>query len=892
MKKILYTTLASLTTLLCLSACKVDKKTTTNENCYKVELFNGVPFITENGKPQRNRIVWVARGENINKNQFLKVVNQWRDWSYEFTPLEDCNTATSHIRFGESAGVVMLSKWEIFEVDTGKSLLSIDFKGKSPDKKFAIWCTGIKENAPFSVSQIKDGNINATKIEIKKEDKRINGFHLYSREFKLKANTKYRVNIRAKTNTVRGFESTVYKKENNFHTKLFTEFPNDTPTVKYAKDVDVNFVSFEIDSVWTPSNKKPNYAHIDVRFKEYLKINPNAKLIPRIRLDPQIHKWWFDSHNSDIMRNADGSINPTYISISSPTYRKEANESLALFIDYCEKNYPNNMAGYHPAGGNSREWFYGGTWSPTYSGYDIHTEKAWKNWLKRKYSKIENLQNAWKNKAIANFDEIKIPTQKRRETPKMLVDPSKYCDVADFNIFLQDEMADMVLSLAKTIRKHAPTKLSILFFGYGFEFSNVGKSPAFCGHYALSRILKSKDIDALAGPISYVDRNYGECKTTMGATESITRAGKLWIDEDDTHTHLGSLEGRMFPGKFSGIENLEQSRNVLRRNLAQETIRNTGVWWMDLFGRGWFADPALWEEMKDFKAPESDIIKNPIPYKPQMRLVMDETSMCMIAGNSSASKTTSPLMRFGRMHANRSGVPFGHYLLQDVLDTPKDAKLNAILSAFALDSKQRKALKNLRKNSANIWCWATAYIDLDKKEFSLDAVKEATGFDVRKLENVSAQLLATKDGKNIGLPESFGIKGDLAFAFTPKLGKDDIVLATYNTGEPAVVLRKNEKYPQLFMGGTLIPTELYRYMAKLANAHVYCSQNASVYANGAYISITATQDAKHKISLPKKYDVYNALTNEKLAQKSDELFIDMKKGDNIFLRLNRGNRDK
>jgi hypothetical protein len=61
--------------------------------------------------------------------------------------------------------------------------------------------------------------------------------------------------------------------------------------------------------------------------------------------------------------------------------------------------------------------------------------------------------------------------------------------------------------------------------------------------------------------------------------------------------------------------------------------------------------------MKDFKAPESDIIKNPIPYKPQMRLVMDEASMCMIAGNSSASKTTSPLMRFGRMQIYVDGQP-------------------------------------------------------------------------------------------------------------------------------------------------------------------------------------------------------------------------------------------
>ena len=885
MKRIYFAIFTALASLVCHASSKQDTNST-----YKVETFSDVPFITIDGNPVRNRIVWVATGQKQGNHKFLKVANKWRKWSYEFTTNEKCN-ATSHIRFGESAGYVMLSKWEVVEVETGNVLFSADFSGEKPDKRIATWCKGYKENPPFTITQVKDGKRDATKIEILKNDKKLEGFHLYSPLFKLKPNVKYKVSIRAKTNAPREFSGSVYKNDNNNFFPLFVENSTDEPTITHAKKVGVNFVSFEINSVWTQPNQKPNYAYIDALFNRYLKINPNAKFIPRVRLDPQIYKWWRDSHPDDMMKNSDGSINQTYVSISSPTYRKQANESLALFIDYCEKNYPNNIAGYHPAGGNSREWFYGGTWMGAFSGYDVCTQKAWQKWLERKYGKIENLQKAWKNNAIASFDSIKIPTPDERNAPSMLIDPAKYWNIADFNFFLQDEMVDMVLSLAKTIRKHAPTRLSVLFFGYGFEFSNVRNSPAFSGHYALGKILKSKDVDALAGPISYIDRNFGECKTTMGATESITRTGKLWIDEDDTRTHLGTLEGRMFPGKYSGIDTMNKSRNVLRRNLAQETIRNTGVWWMDLFGHGWFSHPTIWKEMKDFKVPELDIIANPIAYKPQMRLVMDETSMCMVGANASASKTTSALMRFGRAHANRSGLPFGHYLLQDVLDTPTDAKLNVMLSIFATTAEQRKALAKLRQNASNIWCWLPAYIDLDKKEFSLSAVKEATGFAVKRIENPQAMLVSTQAGKNIGLDERFGEKDTFTFALTPILETGDVVLATYQTGEPAIVLRKSGKYPQLFVGGTTTPTALYRYIAKVTSAHVYCEQDAAVYANGAYISITATRDEMHKISLPKNYDVYNALTNEKLAENSNTLQIEMKKGENLFLRLGKGNAD-
>lgn len=858
-----------------------------SETQYKVESFNGAPFITENGKPLRNRIVWVAGGCSESRNHpLLKKADVWGETELEFEAPNDI-PAIVQLRMGKSAGEIYFSKWEVSESESGKVVFSLDTASTKPDKSIAHWCVGFRENPPVKLENVDtDDGGRALKLTLG-SDKKLEAFHLYRNSIPVEKGKKYKVKLRAKSDAPRPFSTSVYYYNNGF---VFVK--SDTSiaasTVGHAAKAGVDFVSFEINSVWTKPNEEPNFSYIDSAFGVFLEANPKAKLIPRVRLDPQINKWWRDSHPDDMMKNSDGTINETYISVSSPTYRKEAAESLRKFIEYCEKHYPDNMAGYHPAGGNSREWFYGGTWHSTFSGYDINTLKAWRVWLKNKYGSVENLAKAWNCAAPESFEKIGLPTQEERETPAFVIDPKTQWKIADLNLFLQDEMADTVLGLAKVIRQAAPNKLSIFFFGYGFEFSGVRNSPAFSGHYALSKIIKSPDIDAISGPISYFDRNFGDAKTTMGATESITDAGKLWIDEDDTSTYLAPRDGRDYPGKYSGLYTLGDSREVLRRNLAQETVRNNGVWWMDLFGQGWFDDKKLWREMKNFAKPERDIIAHPLPYRPQMRLVMDETSMCMIAARGGAGITTQKLMALGRVAANRSGVPFGQYLLADVLAKPDAAKLNAMLSVYALDAKQRVACAALREKSANIWAWLPAYIDTDKREFSTSAVEEATGFRVKPV-NAKPATIPTEDGLKIGLKATSGAEYAMPL-LSPIPESGDIVLAKFENGLPAIVLRKSGKHPQLFCAVPEIQTELYRHMAGLAGAHVYNKQGAVVYANGAYVSVVAVEDGEYEIDLGRDGAVYNALSGNKLGS-SRTIALKMRKGDCRFLRLGKGNAD-
>lgn len=116
----------------------------------------------------------------------------------------------------------------------------------------------------------------------------------------------------------------------------------------------------------------------------------------------------------------------------------------------------------------------------------------------------------------------------------------------------------------------------------------------------------------------------------------------------------------------------------------------------------------------------------------------------------------------------------------------------------------------------------------------------------------------------------------------------DTVLARYADGSNAVVLRTSGKHPQMFAGTTVVPESLYRLMAVFSGVHVYTKQPAAVYANGAYVSITATTSEVHKIDFGREVEAFDALSGERLG-KARVFEFEMNKGDVKFLRLGAGN---
>jgi hypothetical protein len=257
----------------------------------------------------------------------------------------------------------------------------------------------------------------------------------------------------------------------------------------------------------------------------------------------------------------------------------------------------------------------------------------------------------------------------------------------------------------------------------------------------------------VASPISYFDRGMGGSAPAMTAAESVVLAGKLWLVEDDTRTHLGTGN---FPGAIDGARDAEETLAMLRRNVAQEATRNFATWWMDLAMTGWFNDPRLWEEMKLMESVDRLFLDQPLPFKPQVAAVIDEQSM--LATSASAWTVTEPGIYQVRRPLGRLGAPYGQYLLDDVLRGRVAARLYVFLNAWHLSAAQRRNLDRHTRHAFRIWCYAPGLYDTNRE--SPEAMRELTGFHLAPVSPPRARLgNAYRGRETTWAPECFRGRG-------------------------------------------------------------------------------------------------------------------------------------
>ena len=264
----------------------------------------------------------------------------------------------------------------------------------------------------------------------------------------------------------------------------------------------------------------------------------------------------------------------------------------------------------------------------------------------------------------------------------------------EFNRFYNASMADFVGELARTCRAATKgRKLVLTFYGYSYELANIAKGMAASGHLAAQRLIDryGDSIDMVCAPFGYgSEREWLGSEPVMSAAETFARNGIMWVNEDDTRTHLDSrpAEKRLQEG---ASKDLSQSCDVMMRNTAQCAVRGMGCWWMDLKGTGWFADPAIWNVMTQLAPIDRKMAARGTPFAPDVASIIDEES-CLHLGWV-CGRVSAWTFRQMRGVLARCGAPYGQYLLSDVVRNPIGAKLQLFHAAWALSDTQIAALE-------------------------------------------------------------------------------------------------------------------------------------------------------------------------------------------------------
>jgi len=841
----------------------------------RIDSSAGAPRLMVNGEPVRARMFWGAPG-----SASLPVSPEWKEVIFEFVAGGNADNGTMHFRFGPTPGEVYLDGIRVADLDGPSDLiLRCDFEA-GPDglpRDWTFWPADAR-NTVGSVRVVpgagRDGSAAlAVKLQSPPQGNWPD-FHVYHQpRLAIAQGHRYRVSFWAKSEPGRNLSVALYRPGQPY---VRLGGPQDcfSSQIKLAAEAGVDIVSFPIDLPWPAPGEPADWSRVDARCDAVLAANPKALLLPRMGMSPP--QWWRRSYPDDVMQWEDGRRDNAVV--ASPRYRRDAAERLASLVGHLEEKYGERTAGYHPCGQNTGEWFYLDTWKRPLNGYAPADLAAWRQWLKERYGGDAALRRAWNDAEVTcGSATVPTPAARRAALAGVFRDPAVERPLIDWAEFQQQAMADCVCHMAHAVRSaSAGRKLVVFFYGYVFEFGAVPNGPATAGHYALRRVLNCPDIDVLCAPISYFDRGLGQGAPSMTAAESVALAGKMWLNEDDTHTYLAT--GKQ-PGSQQHVATLQQTNQQLVRNLAQEALRNFGTWWMDLGATGWFNDPGMWAQMKRLRALDEPLLRKPAPFRPEVAAVIDERSMLLVAAGGNL--VTRPGIYEAREPLGRLGAPYGQYLLDDVLHGRVPARLYIFLNAWYLSPAERLDLLRATRGAARLWCYAPGYFE--NHHASLQAMRQLTGFDLKRVSPPSARAAPTEAGRQRGIRQAFGVQQPPQPLFAAADAQGDEVLATYCDGTAAAAMRHTPQGTSLFVGAPAVTSQLLRAAARAAGVHLFTEEDCNVYANGPFLALHASHDGPLAVDVGRAAPVRDALTGADIGL-GPRVTLPLKRGETRILR--------
>ncbi len=415
------------------------------------------------------------------------------------------------------------------------------------------------------------------------------------------------------------------------------------------------------------------------------------------------------------------------------------------------------------------------------------------------------------------------------------------------------------------------------------------------GHLALSKVLKSPDVDFIASPYDYLFRNIGGVGDFMSATESITQSGKLYWFEDDTRTH--TVTGSNYGEAFS----LDESISILRRNFGHMLTEDAALWWMEqgMGERSWFGSSEIQAELgRLVRIWEKTLSLERTAPTAEVAVIFDEKGPMY----ENLSNTLDwPLIYKQRVYGlSRMGTPYRFHLLTDLAEgRMPDYKLYIFLNCFYLNAAERKAIDEKVKRDGNAALWLFGAGIGNERGISLENMTELTGFQFSSLDSIWELTCSIRNYQH---PITQGLKADTVFGTDLRTGPIITVsdpeatilgLLIFNQGrnEPGFAVKDYDDWISVYSTAPNLPADLLRNIARHAGCHIYNEANDVIYANKNFICLHSAQGGIRTIHLPERTNVWDVFAEKQIASSIASFQADIPPGSTVLYYLGEEKKD-
>lgn len=612
------------------------------------------------------------------------------------------------------------------------------------------------------------------------------------------------------------------------------------------------FVDFEVD----PEAVDEAAAVAAYMLTQSVKADPESQVVFRIAF--QAPRGWENKYQEARYRDAAGDLAEP--SVCDDEFWGVARTCLERFIQKLRLlDLKDHILGLHLERG---EWFF-----PEGHGYDTSkaAQKKFRDWARTRYGNDEvTLRASWFDGAV-RFDTLQIPPfdPEGPDGEKFIRSSRKQRRYVDYHLFLSDATVGRIGDLAYAAKAASEGNFLIgVSYGYTFEWSHPDS-----GHLSLGKLLRTPEIDFIAGPPSYRTREPGGSAAFPAPIDSFALNGKLYISEEDYKTSLSTGHE---PDDFNPRLKTPQALDSVHwRGAGAALAHGSGMAWMDLWGNGWLKTHSVWERAKQVREALVDRMGSPLG-DPEVAVFIDERALAYLVD----SHAFAVLVQNVRESILRAGVSAGFYLLSDLAHREKfpESKLYLFLNAWDVRPELRAAIKSrLQKNNKVLfWLYSAGLFDAGRE--SLERAREVTGIALKP------QPFHSKSGTTIlnrrhPLSEAFpdrnvvgGTKLEPSYFAIPE---GATVLGEYSqTGLPSFVVKEFTEGPadshwtSVFLGEPQVNAALIRALAQMAGAHVWNFHEDVVHVRPPFCTVHCAGAGARTLTLPSKYSAYNLQTNE------------------------------
>lgn len=819
----------------------------------------GSPTLFINGQPEVP-FMFYGYADSALQATRVEAGPEWQEVTIPFTAPEDnSGSCAIHMRVGDLAGKVWVDSVSLREVANGKpaepNLVQMgDWEGEEVALRnhWTLWTnpdSGVKASWSPDRQIFKEG-AQSGRIDIDVPGKGPVDAHLIQTGMSVRKGQKYVLHLFLRSDPARVLQVQVLR-----HGEPWTAYSCLKDSV-YSQQVvlaaarGIHLHSFGISMPWPKPGEQADYSQIDRILESVIELDPKALLLPRFGM--MAPAWWLDTHPGQEMAFSDANASGfgRFSSMASDSWRKDALEQLRALVRHCEARFGDRMFGYHPCGQNTGEWFYERSWEEVTSGYEEAFQAGFARWALARYGSIESLRQAWDQPELTE-ETIRVPSHEQRLHSRhgFFRDPASEKFLIDFHEYLQIAMVEPLEAMARVIKEETQQKkLVVLFYGYLFEISGIPYGPQNSGHLAMARLLKCPDVDIVCSPISYYDRGSGGTGPFMTAVDSVSAAGKLWLNEDDTRTHLTPKDTWVM--SIHPAHDLPSLKGIHQRNVGRILPRRMACWFMDLANEGWLNEAGIWDNIAELKSIYQKYLSQDSRFQPEVAVIVDEKSSLSLADTW---RLTRHLNSAFRDQVGRMGTEFSLHYLDDVLeDRYVLPKVTLFIGCHSLTQSARTKLQAAIHGKTSVWFYGSGYLDEDSAD--VGNMESLLGFKFKEhLEDGPAaiEFLAESSVLPPLHHRQYNLEATLQPWWSIEPQADTVPLGHFRNGETAVAVRFDGVGGAIYSVGSLgCPSEFLRSIIARAGVQLYVESPDCVSAGGSFLSIHACTDGEKIIHLP------------------------------------------